>query len=197
MIETTYNVAKLETSRIVLKDLVMPKKLYSVDLYSFILSLDLKFFTVSEVTEKLLAIHSGEFTDKKNATQFTYRHLQNFVKEGTALVSKSESGKANVYRLVESETSDQKQDEIPTLVVSHNEKDPIALKLQEKILRYKTEMLTNLGETEAYSELAEEVPELAEYVKSRYQYSREQAKMMLGKVKAFERLLSDYQANTL
>ena len=79
----------------------------------------------------------------------------------------------------------------------HNEKDPIALKLQEKILRYKTEMLTNLGETEAYSELAEEVPELANYVKSRYQYSREQAKMMLGKVKAFERLLSDYQANTL
>lgn len=175
----------------------MPKNLYSIDLYRFILSLDLKFFTVSEVTEKLLAIHSEEFTNKKNATQFTYRHLQNFVKEGTALVSKSESGKANVYRLVESETSDQKQDEIPTLVVSHNEKDPIALKLQEKILRYKTEMLTNLGETEAYSELAEEVPELAEYVKSRYQYSREQAKMMLGKVKAFERLLSDYQANTL
>ncbi|MDY6976690.1 MAG: hypothetical protein SVW51_10770 [Pseudomonadota bacterium] len=175
----------------------MPKNLYSIDLYRFILSLDLKFFTVSEVTEKLLAIHSEEFTNKKNATQFTYRHLQNFVKEGTALVSKSESGKANVYHLVESETSDQKQDEIPTLVVSHNEKDPIALKLQEKILRYKTEMLTNLGETEAYSELAEEVPELAEYVKSRYQYSREQAKMMLGKVKAFERLLSDYQANTL
>tara|TARA_Y100001968_G_scaffold309412_1_gene329147 strand:+ start:1892 stop:2485 length:594 start_codon:yes stop_codon:yes gene_type:complete len=197
MIETTYNVAKLETVSIVLKDLVMPKNLYSIDLYRFILSLDLKFFTVSEVTEKLLAIHSEEFTNKKNATQFTYRHLQNFVKEGTALVSKSESGKANVYRLVESETSDQKQDEIPTLVVSHNEKDPIALKLQEKILRYKTEMLTNLGETEAYSELAEEVPELAEYVKSRYQYSREQAKMMLGKVKAFERLLSDYQANTL
>ena len=197
MIETTYNVAKLETVSIVLKDLVMPKNLYSIDLYRFILSLDLKFFTVSEVTEKLLAIHSEEFTNKKNATQFTYRHLQNFVKEGTALVSKSESGKANVYRLVESETSDQKQDEIPTLVVSHNEKDPIALKLQEKILRYKTEMLTNLGETEAYSELAEEVPELANYVKSRYQYSREQAKMMLGKVKAFERLLSDYQANTL
>lgn len=197
MIETTYNVAKLETSSIVLKDLVMPKKLYSIDLYGFILSLDLKFFTVSEVTEKLLAIHSGEFTNKKNATQFTYRHLQNFVNEGTALVSKSESGKANVYRLVESETSDQKQEETPTLVVSHNENDPIALKLQEKILRYKTEMLTNLGETEAYSELAEEVPELAEYVKSRYQYSREQAKMMLGKVKAFERLLSDYQANTL
>lgn len=175
----------------------MPKNLYNIDLYSFILSLDLKFFTVSEVTEKLLAIHSEEFTNKRNATQFTYRHLQNFVKEGTALVSKSESGQANVYRLVESETSDQKQEETPTLVVSHNEKDPIALKLQEKILRYKTEMLTNLGETEAYSELAEEVPELAEYVKSRYQYSREQAKMMLGKVKAFERLLSDYQANTL
>ncbi|CAI3932758.1 hypothetical protein MIT1002_00584 [Alteromonas macleodii] len=197
MIETTYNVAKLETASKVLKDIVMPKNLYNIDLYSFILSLDLKFFTVSEVTEKLLAIHSEEFTIKKNATQFTYRHLQKFVKEGTALVSKSESGKANVYRLVQSEIGDQKQEENSTLMAPHNEKDPIALKLQEKILRYKTEMLTNLGETEAYSELAEEVPELANYVKSRYQYSREQAKMMLGKVKAFERLLSDYQANTL
>lgn len=175
----------------------MPKKMYIIDIYSFILSLDLKFFTVSEVTEKLLAIHSEEFTNKKNATQFTYRHLQNFVKEGTALVSTPESGKANVYRLVESEISDQKQADVLTLGVPYNEKDPIALKLQEKILSYKTEMLTNLGETEAYSELVEEVPELAEYVKSRYQYSREQAKMMLGKVKAFERLLSDYQANTL
>ena len=107
MIETTYNVAKLETASKVLKDIVMPKNLYNIDLYSFILSLDLKFFTVSEVTEKLLAIHSEEFTIKKNATQFTYRHLQKFVKEGTALVSKSESGKANVYRLVQSEIGDQ------------------------------------------------------------------------------------------
>lgn len=197
MIEITYNVAKLETRNKVLKDIVMPKKLYSIDLYSFILSLNSEFFTVSEVTNRLLAMYSEKFTNKKNATQFAYRYLQKFVKEGIVLVSKSESGKANVYRLMKGELNEQKQDESPTMRVTHHEKDPIALKLQEKILHYKTEMLTNLGETEAYSEFVEEVPEFAEYVRSHYQYSREQAKMMLGKVKAFERLLSEYQANFL
>lgn len=54
-------------------------------------------------------------------------------------------------------------------------------------------MLTNMGETEAYSEWVQEMPEFADYVKPYYQHTREQAKLMLGKVKGFERLLAEFE----
>ena len=72
--------------------------------------------------------------------------------------------------------------------------DNIATKLQEKIQHYKTEMLMSMGETEAYSEWVQEMPNFADQVKPHYQNTREQAKLMLGKVKGFERLLAEYEA---
>lgn len=50
-----------------------------------------------------------------------------------------------------------------------------------------------MGETEAYSEWVQEMPEFADYVKPYYQHTREQAKLMLGKVKGFERLLAEFE----
>ena len=70
----------------------------------------------------------------------------------------------------------------------------IISKLKEKIRSCKAEMLTNIGETEAYTEWVNEMPELADDIKSQYQQTREQAKVMLGKVKGFERLLAQYEA---
>ncbi|APD88030.1 hypothetical protein BM527_01090 [Alteromonas sp. Mex14] len=118
-----------------------------------------------------------------------YRRLKQLIKEGVLFSSRNENSKAIIFQWCpESNESNQRLKQL------NKDNESIVSKLKEKIQRYKTEMLTNLGETEAYSEWVQEMPEFAEYVKPHYQNTREQAKLMLGKVKGFERLLADYEA---
>lgn len=167
----------------------MPKKQYNIDFYTFVSSLELHAFTVEDVTRHLLEAYSEEFDKKKNATQFVYRRLKQLIKEGVLFSTRNENSKAIIFRWCsESNESNQRLKQL------NKDNESIVSKLKEKIQRYKTEMLTNLGETEAYSEWIQEMPEFAEYVKPHYQNTREQAKLMLGKVKGFERLLADYEA---
>jgi Fe2+ or Zn2+ uptake regulation protein len=171
----------------------MPKKQYEIDFYEFIESLGLQSFTVTDVTRHLLERYSKEFDKKKNATQFVYRHLKQLSSQGVISAIHAEGGKALVFRWCTESKEDSK-----LLQLSDHDRnkvnDIIVTKLQEKIRRYKTEMLMSMGETEAYSEWAQEMPDFAEYVKPHYQNTREQAKLMLGKVKGFERLLAEYEA---
>lgn len=173
----------------------MPKKQYDIDFYGFMRSLGLRSFTVTDVTSHLLERYSKEFDKKKNAVQFVYRHLKRLSKEGVISAIHGESGKAIVFRWGSESKEDSK-------VLQLNEydrnkvNDTIVSKLQEKIRRYKTEMLMSMGETEAYSEWVQEMPDFAEHVKPHYQNTREQAKLLLGKVKGFERLLAEYEARS-
>ena len=171
----------------------MAKKQYDIDIYAFTRSLQLENFTVTDVTRHLLEIHDNQFKNKKNANQFVYRHLKSLEKERVISGRLAEGGKAIVYRW-SSECDDVSTEQIQapshTLNATHH---TIVKKLQEKIRRYKAEMLTNVGETEAYSEWLEEMPELEADVKLHYQNTRDQAKLMLGKVKGFERLLAEYE----
>ncbi|MEQ5806291.1 hypothetical protein J3369_02600 [Alteromonas sp. NFXS44] len=173
----------------------MPKKQYDIDLHEFIKSLGLHSFTVTDVTRHLLGTYSNEFDKKNNATQFVYRHLKRLSKEGVISGTHGEGGKAIVFRWCSESKKDSK-----ILQLSEHDRNEvnyiIVTKLQEKIRRYKTEMLMSMGETEAYSEWVQEMPDFAEYVKPHYQNTREQAKLMLGKVKGFERLLAEYEART-
>ncbi|MEQ5807919.1 hypothetical protein J3369_10910 [Alteromonas sp. NFXS44] len=171
----------------------MPKKLYNIDFYKFIESLDLPSFTVTDVTRYLFETYSKEFDNKKNATQFVYRHLKRLSKEGIISAIQGESGKAIVFRWC-TESSEDSELVHRTEIYGNKTSDLIVSKLQEKIRRYKTEMLMSVGETEAYSEWVQEMPDFAEYVKPHYQNTREQAKLMLGKVKGFERLLAEHEA---
>jgi len=170
----------------------MPKKQYPIDITNFLRSLTLETFTVTDVTRHLLDIHAQMFDKKKNATQFVYRHLKLIEKQGLIKTLTTNNQKAIVFcwsTQREVVNPDQK-----LLQVQSNTHQGIINKLQEKIRLYKAEMLTNVGETEAYSEWVTEMPELADDVKSHYQHTRDQAKLMLGKVKGFERLLAQYEA---
>lgn len=171
----------------------MPKKQYDIDFYDFIESLGLHSFTVSDVARQLIERYSKEFDKKKNATQFVYRHLKQLSRQGVISAIRGESGKALVFHWCTEPKGDSK---LPPLTEHDRNKDEdiIAAKLQEKIRHYKTEMLMSMGETEAYSEWVQEMPNFAEHVKPHYQNTREQAKLMLGKVKGFERLLAEYEA---
>jgi len=147
---------------------------------------------VTDVTRRLLDVHMQMFDKKKNATQFVYRHLKLLENQGVIKTLATNNQKAIVFcwsTQPEGVNPDQK------LLQTHSNIDQgIINKLQEKIRLYKAEMLTNVGETEAYSEWVTEMPELADDVKSHYQQTRDQAKIMLGKVKGFERLLAQYEA---
>lgn len=170
----------------------MPKKQYSIDLYKFIKTLGLHSFTVSDVTKKLLERHAEEFKKKKNATQYVYRHLKHLSNEGIISAIRRKNGKAIIFHLKSDRVNNPEL--ISHTVLSTNRvNEAIVLKLKEKIGRYKTEMLISMGETEAYSEWLQEMPDLADEVKPHYQDTKEQAKLLLGRVKGFERLLADFQ----
>ena len=171
----------------------MPKKQYDIDFYDFIGVLGLHSFTVNDVTKHLLERYPKDFNKKKNATQFVYRHLKQLSEDGRVSAIHGQRGRAIVFRW----RSELKEDSKLSQLTEHdrnNAYDIIAAKLQEKIRHYKTEMLMNMGETEAYSEWVQEMPDFADHVKPHYQNTREQAKLMLGKVKGFERLLAEYEA---
>ena len=170
----------------------MPKKHYDIDILDFIRKHSLVEFTVTDVTRHILEVHTKVFDKKKNATQFVYRHLKLLEKQGVIVTLTTNDKKAIVFGWSEQTKSAGKASKLPQVEKQTNER--IISKLQEKIRLYKAEMLANIGETEAYSEWVSEMPELADDVKLHYQHSREQTKMMLGKVKGFERLLSQYEA---
>lgn len=170
----------------------MPKKQYDIDIYTFLRSLTLETFTITDVTRHLLEIHVNMFDKKKNATQFVYRHLKLLEKKGIIKTQTINNQKAIVFCWsAPCEDINKGQKSIQT---QSNNDHGIINKLQEKIRLYKAEMLTNIGETEAYSEWVSEMPKFADDVKLHYQHSRDQAKLMLGKVKGFERLLAQYEA---
>ncbi len=170
----------------------MPKKQYDIDIQSFIRSTSLETFTVTDVTRHLLQIHATLFDKKKNATQFVYRHLKALERQGVIKTLTTNNQKAIVFSWSDyGKTTNEAQEHPPLESKSY---EHIISKLKEKIRSYKAEMLTNIGETEAYTEWVNEMPELADDIKSQYQQTREQTKVMLGKVKGFERLLAQYEA---
>jgi hypothetical protein len=170
----------------------MPKKQYDIDILTFIRSLSLDTFTVTDITRHLLEAHVSMFDKKKNATQFVYRHLKFLEKRGIIKTLATNNQKAIVFCWSVQGKDTNEVQRLPQLENKSHER--IVNKLQEKIRLYKAEMLTNIGETEAYTEWVTEMPELAGDVKSHYQHTRDQAKVMLGKVKGFERLLAQYEA---
>lgn len=172
----------------------MPIKRYDIDIYQLLRNTQCKTFTVRDVTKHLLRDYPDVFDKTENAIQFVYRNLKRYEKEGKISARPGGSGKMIVFQWPEdyqailvdaSQPGSRKLNDIGC--------NSIISALQEKIRFCKAEMLTSIGETEAYSEWIEEMPELANDVKSRYQNSREQAKLMLGKVKGFEYLLAEYR----
>lgn len=61
--------------------------------------------------------------------------------------------------------------------------------LIDKLNHYKTELLLNLGESEAYKELYSEFPELVDELQPQYNKARDNNTRILGKIRAIEGLL--------
>ncbi len=171
----------------------MPKKQYDIDMLTFLYSLSLETFTVSDVTRQLLLAYTKTFKKKKDATQFVYRQLKNFEKQKLVQRLSRDGQKAITFCLSEQIRSVDKGQKC--LQAESTNYQEIVVKLQKKIRRCKVELFTNFGETEAYSEWIAEMPTLEKDVEKYYQNTREQAQLMLGKIKGFERLLEQYQKN--
>lgn len=61
--------------------------------------------------------------------------------------------------------------------------------LLSKLNHYKTELLLNIGESEAYKELYSEFPELVDELQPQYNKARDSNTKILGKIRAIEGLL--------
>lgn len=61
----------------------------------------------------------------------------------------------------------------------------------EKLHRYKVEMLTARGETEEYDSLCQEMPHMRDAVQTLYNDANDRCSKILGRVKASESVLAN------
>jgi hypothetical protein len=62
-------------------------------------------------------------------------------------------------------------------------------KLIDKLNHYKSELLLNMGESEAYKELYSEFPELVDEIQPKFNKAKDNNTRILGKIRAIEGLL--------
>jgi len=63
------------------------------------------------------------------------------------------------------------------------------MNLKEKLRYYKTELLLNIGEADAYKELYTDFPDLVDEIQTQYNTARDNNTKILGKIRAIEGLL--------
>jgi hypothetical protein len=154
-------------------------------------------FTVGQLTDNYLKHPDCEHTAKPSARQYVYRKMIRMMELGQ-MIKLSNSQRRPRYQLtsmflgVGCATS---IEEIQTAKVQQPHSSPVnshETTLKEKLSECKSEMLSALGESDEYSSLCNEHPELRERAQSLYNEARERSAMLLGKMKALENMLSLY-----
>jgi hypothetical protein len=150
-------------------------------------------FTTSDVRSAYLALKSDPSLEPSNVRRKIYAELLKLVKKGwlkkTIPKNKGSTrfGKTVFFDIksMELKVSCQK-----TPSVKHVNKQGLLL---SKLNHYKAELLLNIGESEVYKELYSELPELAEELQPQYNKARDNNSRILGKIKAIEGLLRQYE----
>ena len=150
-------------------------------------------FTTSDVRSAYLALKSDSSLDPVAVRRFIYAELLKLVKRNW--LKKPVSNKKGFTRFNKTELFDiDVISSISTLIeitptilkpVIENKHD----KLFAKLNHYKSELLLNIGESEAYKELYSEFPELVDEIQPQYNNARDNNTRILGKIRAIEGLL--------
>lgn len=146
-------------------------------------------FTVADLTNIYLSGPESRHHSKKTARQFVYRNMLRLIDSGD-LMRVVVDGSWPLYRLTPQffNRSSAPPPAVPQGAAT-SEIDP-RQNLQERLNRYKLEMLAAMGETDEYGAICAEIPELRDEVQPLYNQSRDECSKLLGRVKALESLLS-------
>ena len=145
-------------------------------------------FTTSDVRSAYLALENDSSLEPSTVRRKIYAELSKLVKKGW--LNKIIPKKKGLTRFSKTDNFDDKVIKAictPTNLVESS--DDKRKQLLGKLNHYKTELLLNIGESEAYKELYSEFPELVDEIQPQYNKARDNNTRILGKIRAIEGLL--------
>lgn len=147
-------------------------------------------FTTSDVRSSYITLKNDPSLDPIVVRRRLYAELLKLVKK--AWLKKKNVNKKGATRFVKTELFD--PDSLNVLDVEEPLSKVIDEGKQNKLIailnHYKSELLLNLGESEAYKELYSELPELVHELQPKYNKARDNNTKLLGKIRAIEGLLN-------
>jgi len=153
-----------------------------------IIATDFDHFTTNDVRSPYLTLKSDISLKPVDARKKIYSELLKLVKKGW-LTKVKPSGKGFTRFIKTKEFNEDALREKCVQTISATVLTDKKSSLVDKLNHYKTELLLNLGESEAYKELYSEFPELGNEIQPHYNKARDNNTRILGKIKAIECLL--------
>jgi hypothetical protein len=147
-------------------------------------------FTTSDVRSSYITLKDDPLVDPIVIRKKLYAELLKLVKKGW--LKKKSSNIKGLTRFSKTEIFDASSLN-DTSVNKSNTKTTVHDKqrnLTEKLKYYKTELLLNIGEADAYKELYTDFPDLVDEIQSQYNTARDNNTKILGKIRAIEGLLA-------
>jgi hypothetical protein len=154
-------------------------------------------FSALELRAAYITLHSDKNLVPSAARRFVYAELVKLVNNGW--LRKTITKKKEITNFIKTDlfdadklTFELKEDSNENSQISST-KNAIQKSLQERLNKYKNELLMNYGESSEYKQLCNDFPELYELLQPQYNNAHEQNSRLLGKIKAVENLITDGQ----
>jgi hypothetical protein len=158
-------------------------------------------FTVLGLRDLYIASSSVSAISKVEARRFVYRNLLSLLNKGLLTRIDAEDKRKTKYLKTDKfhESIYASDDQSNSVNESDNQSRSdrgLLKKLTEKLQRYKSEMLSRVGESEEYKSLYSEFPQMKEMLQERYNRARDESSKLLGHVKALEALIEQQRLQT-
>jgi len=152
-------------------------------------------FSAVELRAAYITLHYDKSIDPSDARRFVYTELVKLVKSGWLRKTVSKKKEITTYIKTNSFNSNEITYVHGEESNDDNEANPsssaIQYSLQERLKKYKNELLVSYGESSEYKQLCNDIPDLYELLQPQYNNAREQNARLLGQIKAVENLIND------
>ena len=177
------------------------KTILDAGLISILSRSDFDDFTVLGLRDLYMATLLEDSLSKVEARRFVYRKLLRLIEKGLLVRIDAEDKRKTKYLKTDKfhESIYASDDQSNSVNESDGQsKNDLGLlkKLTEKLQRYKSEMLSRVGESEEYKNLYSEFPQMKEMLQERYNRARDESSKLLGHVKALEALIEQQRFRT-
>lgn len=139
-------------------------------------------FTQDELIERYRALQSEHGRSARASWQFINRNLIRLTKAGIVVIRDNDPDEVRRYLFGEMQNAP----------VTATSPDSLAI-LRQKLQQQRIELLTTLGETEAYDEVCNDLPDLKVDVQPQYDEARDRSVKLLGRIRAIEALIAQQQ----